>query len=233
MAKKRKRQEEKKEEREYKPPEFDRLDYIKTEVGISKATMIAAVFSIPMALAAMFIVPVGGVAAGFMAGITGIAFVYILLPLVKIDIKPFKITHWAGIMSTYFLVFLAVWVVLCNPPFNDYASPDIRSVKVSCDGGTTWANVTSISGSYSVKVPTNVTTLIIRAQVTDNVEVNVNTVMISKGASTILMTQPSTSNPILFESSSSVALFDVFTITASDTNGNSASYKFDIMPITG
>lgn len=229
MAKKRKRQEEKKEEREYKPPEFDRLDYIKTEVGISKATMIAALFSIPMALAAMFIVPVGGVAAGFMAGITGIAFVYILLPMVKIDIKPFKWTHWAGIMSTYFLVFLAAWVVLCNPPFNDFASPDIRAVTVSWDGGATWANVTATSGSFSFKAPANATTFIIRAQVTDNVELNVNSVMISRGAQpAAMMTQ--TTNSIIFESTSPVAMFDAFTITASDTNGNSASYKFDIMP---
>jgi hypothetical protein len=230
MAKKRRKQEEKKEEREYKPPEFDRLDYLRTEVGTSKATMIAAAFAIPMALAAMFIVPVGGVAAGFMAGITGIAFIYILLPIVKIDVKPFKWTHWAGVMSTYFLVFLAVWVVLCNPPFNDFASPEFRDVRVSWDGGSTWANVSVTSGSFGVKVPANVTSLIIRAQVTDNVELNVNSVMISRGTqSPALMAQ--TSNSIIFESSSTVAQFDVFTITASDTNGQSASYKFDILPL--
>jgi len=229
MAKKRKRQEEKKEEREYKAPEFDRLDYIKTELGVSKATIIAAIFSIPMALAAMYIFPVGGVAAGFMAGITGIAFLYVILPVVKIDIKPFKITHWAGIMSTYFLVFLAIWVVLCNPPFNDYASPEIRNVMVSSDGGVTWVNVAVTSGSMNVKVPANVTTLIIRAQVTDNVELNLNSVMISRGAQpAVMMTQ--TSNTIIFDSSSSVAQFDAFTITASDTKGNSASYRFDILP---
>jgi hypothetical protein len=223
MAKKRRKQEEKKEEREYKPPEFDRLDYLRTEVGVSKATMIAAVFSIPMAMAAMFIVPVGGVAAGFMAGVTGIAFLYILLPMVKIDIKPFKITQWAGVMSTYFLVFLAIWVVLCNPPFNDYASPDIRDVRVSWDGGTTWANMTV------TKAPANATAIIIRAQVTDNVELVVDSVMISRNAlSPVKMTQ--TSNFILFEYSSPVAQFDVFTITANDAKGQSASYKFDILP---
>jgi hypothetical protein len=156
--------------------------------------------------------------------------VYILLPLVKIDIKPFKWTHWAGVMSTYFLVFLTVWVVLCNPPFNDFASPEIRDVRVSWDGGSTWANVTLTSGSSGVKVPATATSVIIRAQVTDNVELSVNTVMISKGAqSPVMMAQ--TSNSILFEYNSAVAQFDVFTITASDTNGRSASYKFDILPL--
>jgi hypothetical protein len=242
MAKKRRKLEEKKKEREYKPPEFDRLDYIKTEIGISKATMIAAVFSIPMALAAMYIVPVGGVAAGFMAGITGIAFLYILLPMVKIDITPFKITHWAGVMSTYFLVFLTVWVVLCNPPFNDFADPVISDVHVSWDGG--YANVSAM-GSQEAKIPKNITITNIRifAQVTDNVKINTATVKITHGNQTFDMNIPISNqnfteipgipyqngNYFSYDFPYVVTTIESFTIMVSDTNGHSVSYRFDIL----
>ncbi len=218
MAKKRKRQEERKEEREYKPPEFDRLDYVRTEVGVSKATILAAVFSIPMGLAAMFIMPLGGTAAGLMAGIAGIGILWFLLPLLKIDVKPFKPMQWAGVMSTYFLVFLTVWVVACNPPFSDVASPEVQNVQVIW--GWDSVNVTaSEMGSLEAIIPANVTSITIRAQVTDNVNVDVNSVRITSGSSTTPMLQ--TSKPIIYEIAfEDVAQFQNFKITAVDVNGN-------------
>jgi hypothetical protein len=218
MAKKRKRQEERKEEREYKPPEFDRLEYVKTEASVSKATILAAIFSIPMGLAAMFIMPVGGTAAGLMAGVAGIGILWFLLPLLRIDVKPFKPMQWAGVMSTYFLVFLTVWVVACNPPFNDIASPEIQKIQVSWGWGS--SNVTaSEMGSLEATIPANVTTITIRAQVTDNVKVDSSSVRITSGSSTIPM--PQTSNPIIYEITYDyVDQFQNFKITAIDVNGN-------------
>ncbi len=219
MAKKRKRQEEKKEEREYKPPKFDRVEYVKTEVGVSKATILAAIFSIPMGLAAMFVMPIGGFGGSLLIGLGGIGMLWFLLPILSIDVKPFKPMQWGGVMSTYFLVFLAVWVVLCNPPFNDIATPEIGEVQVFWEGG--YANVTeSPMGVMEATIPANVTSITVRAQVTDNMAVNVNTVMISQGSGTELrMTQ--TSNPILFEAAlDNVDKFQTIEITAADTKGN-------------
>ena len=227
MAKKRRKQEEKKEEREYKPPEFDRLDYMRTEVGVSKATIIAALFSMPMALAALFVVPVGGVAGGFLTGLGGMALLWFLLPMVKIDVSPFKWTHWAGVMSTYFLVFLAAWVVLCNPPFSDFATPEIRHVQVSWDDGLTWNNVTTsaLGGSLEVLKPANATDMIVRAQVTDNVEVNQGTVMIVRGQESRVMSPQA--NQYFNCTFTNVVQNNVFTITASDINGNvNEGYSF-------
>jgi len=229
MAKKRKRQEEIKQERQYKPPEFDRLDYIRTEVGVSKATLFAALFSIPMALAAMFIMPVGGIGGGFIAGLGGMSFLWFLLPYTKIDVKKFKPMAWAGVFSTYFLVFLTVWVVLCNPPFADMATPEIREVQVTWSGGS--VNVTeSDMGSLEAQIPTNVTSVTVRAQVTDNTAVAAGTVMIEhSGAAAVPMTQ--TSNPIIFECTfSGVDQFDTFRIFATDTEGNThEGYAFTIV----
>lgn len=231
MAKKRRKQEEKKEEREYKPPEFDRLDYVRTEVGVSKATIIAAVFSIPMALAAVFVVPVGGVLGGLLAGLSGMALLYFLIPLLRIDTKAFKWTHWAGAMSTYFMVFLAIWVILCNPPFNDFAHPEIRDVQVSWDGGLTWnaVNSSALGGSLEVQRPGNSTSMIVRAEVTDNVELNVGTIMIARGSQTPTL-MASSGNNLFQYSYAGVNQLEFFTITASDINGNlNEGYSFHVV----
>lgn len=230
MAKKRRKQEEKKEEREYKPPEFDKLDYVKTEVSVSKATILAALFSIPMGLVAMFVVPVGGVWGGLMAGLGGMAILWYILPSTKIDTKSFKWTHWAGALSTYFLVFLMVWVIVCNPPFNDFAHPEIRNVQVSWDGSITWVNVTEtdLGGSMVVQWPGNVTNMTVRAQVTDNVDVDVSTVMITRDSNEpVLMSE---SNNQYFEYTfTNVGQVGLFKITAVDVNGNiNEGYSFTL-----
>ncbi|MBA3046396.1 MAG: hypothetical protein FP824_09325 [Euryarchaeota archaeon] len=219
MAKKRKRQDEIKEEREYKPPVFDRREYVITEMGVSKATIIAAIFSIPMGLAAVFVMPVGGFSGGLLAGLAGIGILWFLLPILKIDVAPFKPMQWAGVMSTYFLVFLAVWVVLCNPPFNDFATPEIRDVQVSWDGG--YANVTTSElDVMEALIPNNATNITIRAQVTDNKDLNKDSVRISYSThDPIPMSNPGGEH--IFESSfSDIDEYTMFTIRASDANDN-------------
>jgi hypothetical protein len=171
-----------------------------------------------MGLAAMFIMPVGGFASGLMAGLAGMGMLWFLLPALQVDVKPFKPMQWAGVMSTYFLVFLAAWVVLCNPPFNDMASPEIRNVQILWEGG--YVNITESGvGEYEAIIPANVTKITVRAQVTDNVAVDTGTVIISRAEQSLVMTQ--TTNAILFDSDfDGVAQFQAFKIVAADTNGN-------------
>jgi hypothetical protein len=177
----------------------------------------------------MFVFPVGGVAGGFLTGLGGMSLLWVLIPKVNIDVTQFKWTHWAGALSTYFLVFLTVWVVLCNPPFNDFASPEIREVRVSWDGGLTWDNVTaSALGGGLEAVMKNSTRMIVRAQVTDNVGVDASTVTVARGSEA---PQPmSTPGNQIFEFSfTDVSKFNTFTITATDINGNShAGYSFTL-----
>jgi len=237
MAKKRKKQEELKAEKDWKPPEFDTVEYMRSEINVAKGTIYAAVLAIPIALAAMFTHPVGGAGGGFLIGLGGISFLWFILPLFKVDVKAFKVTHWLGAISTYFFLFLAVWVMLCNPPFNDFASPSIRNVEVSWDGGDTWVNVNaSATGGLVIYMPSNLTTntttnitMIVQAQVTDNVELNVNTVTIQTGTGTPV--QMNSIGDHLFQHevmNPGAGLF--FTISANDTNGNDPiTYKFDLL----
>ena len=233
MAKKRKKQEELKAEKDWKAPEFDRAEYMRSEINVAKGTIFAAILAIPMAMVAMFTISVGGPGGGFLIGLAGISLLWFILPLFNVDVRAFKITHWLGAISTYFFLFLAVWVMLCNPPFNDFASPSIRNVEVSWDGGDTWINVNaSATGGMVAEMPNNLTantTMIIQAQVADNVELNVNTVTIQAGAGTTVIMTSMGDYLFQFEEINPIAGL-YFTISASDTSGNDpATYDFNIV----
>ena len=231
MAKKRKKQEELKAEKDYKPPKFDKEEYMRTEINVAKGTVYAAVMAIPMAVVAMFTLPVGGVGGGLLIGLAGISLMWFLLPLLKVDINSFKITHWLGAISTYFFLFLAIWVMLCNPPFNDFASPAITDLEVSWDGGDNWQSVNATeTGSMVISMPENATvnlTMFIRAHVTDNSDLDESSVMIDYGAGPIQMTAGA-DDYFTLEVPNPVELMSL-TITASDVKGNDpTSYTFSI-----
>ena len=233
MAKKRKKQEELKAEKDYKPPKFDKEEYMRTEINVAKGTIYAAFIAVPMAAVAMFTLPVGGAGGGLLIGFAGISLMWFLLPILKVDIKSFKVTHWLGAISTYFFLFLAIWVMLCNPPFNDFASPAITNLEVSWDGGE-WEPINvSNAGGMVFYMPTNVTNVSIRAIVTDNQDLNVASVNIDWGTGNPVQMTNYPLNTDYFE-------YDVvnlttpmfFTITASDTEGNDPiSYNFDLDPL--
>ena len=233
MAKKRKKQEELKAEKDYKPPKFDKEEYMRTEINVAKGTIYAAFIAVPMAAVAMFTLPVGGAGGGLLIGLAGISLMWLLLPILKVDIKSFKVTHWLGAISTYFFLFLAIWVMLCNPPFNDFASPAITNLEVSWDGGD-WEPINvSNTGGMVFYMPNNVTNVSIRAIVTDNQELNVASVNIDWGTGNPVQMTNYPLNSDYFE-------YDVvnlttpmfFTIIASDTEGNDPiTYNFDLDPL--
>lgn len=233
MAKKRKKQEELKAEKDYKPPKFDKEEYMRTEINVAKGTIYAAIMAIPMAAVAMFTLPVGGAGGGLLIGLAGISLMWFLLPLLKVNINTFKITHWLGAISTYFFLFLAIWVMLCNPPFNDFASPAITNLEVSWDGGE-WEPINvSNTGGMVFYMPTNVTNVSIRAIVTDNQDLDVTSVMIDWGTGnpTQMTNNPSESDYFEYDViNPTTPMF--FTITAGDTSGNDpVTYNFDMDPL--
>ncbi len=233
MAKKRKKQEELKAEKDYKPPKFDKEEYMRTEINVAKGTIYAAIIAVPMAAVAMFTLPVGGAGGGLLIGFAGISLMWFLLPILKVDIKSFKVTHWLGAISTYFFLFLAIWVMLCNPPFNDFASPAITNLEVSWDGGD-WEPINvSNTGGMVFYMPNNVTNVSIRAIVTDNQELNVASVNIDWGTGNPVQMTNYPLNSDYFEydvANLTTPMF--FTITASDTEGNDPiTYNFDLDPL--
>ena len=230
MAKKRKKQEELKAEKDYKPPKFDKEEYMRTEINVAKGTIYAALMAVPMAVVAMFTLSIGGAGGGLLIGFAGISLMWFLLPMLKVDIKSFKVTHWLGAISTYFFLFLAIWVMLCNPPFNDFASPAITDLDVSWDNGD-WEPINvSSTGGMVFYMPNNVTNMSVRAHVTDNSDLDISSVMIDYGAGPIQMTAVADNYFTSEIPNPTAPMF--FTITASDTKGNDPiTYSFNLDPL--
>ena len=220
MAKKRRAQEQEKEEKEYKPPEFDKKEFMKTEINVAKGTIYSIILSVLFGVLAFVVMPYAGAAVGLLLGVVGIGLLWIFLPMMKVDIESFKIMHWLGIIGSYFFLFLAIWVLLCNPPFSDRAPPDIKNIQISWEGG--YVNVTGETAS----IP-NGANITIRANVTDNVELAIGSVRLSLGSAE---SQPMSQQPdYVFEYYlENAGAGTTITIYASDSKGNSQVVSFDL-----
>jgi hypothetical protein len=229
MAKKRRKQEQEKVEKEYKPPSFDRRGFMETEIDVAKGTIIAVIISVPMAVVAFFVMDFS-VAAGLLIGLVGIGLIWFLLPILGIEVTRFKITHWLGVISSYFFLFLAIWVILCNPPFSDRAAPDIKDVGVDWDGTENYTLVSLLEAGNTVEIPSSVN-LTIRTNITDNVQLNVNTVTISiDGATPVAMSNQGQAEAYTFiyllnnaQEGSTIVIF------ARDTGGRANSFSFALI----
>jgi hypothetical protein len=71
-------------------------------------------------------------------GITGLAVLVagfgtmkILFSTMKIDLSKFTKKTWLGHSAWFFFTFLAIWILLINPPFTDFAAPEVKNVKLA------------------------------------------------------------------------------------------------------
>ena len=234
MAKKRRKHQIEKEEKEYKSPEFDRKEFMETEVNVAKATIYAAILAILMGTGAFLLMPFIGTGGGLFVGITGIGVLYFLFVLLRLDTTSFKIMHWLGPISSYFFLFLAVWVLLCNPPFSDQAAPDILDVRVNWDGTDNYTKVVAnefVGNIVAIPSTTNLT-LTVRANITDNVELVVNSVEIRTGQGDFQPMVQDPANSHIFEFTLDNAHAGMqLTIQANDVNGHRGGYVFDLTAI--
>ncbi|MGQ9587560.1 MAG: hypothetical protein ACUVT7_04165 [Thermoplasmata archaeon] len=132
MAKKRKKEKERGEEYEFKPPEFDEKEFLRQELRNTRIALYtigyAGLVGVAAGLVSMVSRDLLGVAFLLVIlGIVSLKWVYLLL---KVDVKSFTRRNWAGNIGTYFFTFLAVWVLLLNMPFADNSKPSIDKVIV-------------------------------------------------------------------------------------------------------
>ncbi len=156
MAKKRRKDREKEEEEyEFKPPEFDEKEFLQKELFDTRVVMYTVIFGVAFGVAAGVIsildntlVAVAGVLV--VAGIVGLKWLY---ALVKIDTKKFLKRNWVGNIGTFFFTFLAIWILLINQPFADFAKPTVTNV-------TVWVanpgNITAIDYKFNKDLKTNI-----------------------------------------------------------------------------
>jgi len=111
---------------EYKIPRFDETDFMKTEMR-NALMMVGAVFlAIMMAIVAGILTWVMKDARiPFALGMLGFLLLRFLYNMMRLNISDVEKSKWAGTLFSYFLTFVAIWVLLINPPLIDLIPPKI------------------------------------------------------------------------------------------------------------
>ena len=127
---------------EWKPPEFDEVEFMHKEMRAAKATLLVVLWTVPSALLSFGLTVAGAAIVAFFAGIGMMFLLKWIFPILKVDISEYKRKDWLGHGATFFFSWLAFWILLLNPPFADLTSPMILGVSapgsagwVGCGGG--------------------------------------------------------------------------------------------------
>jgi hypothetical protein len=154
MAKKRRKSDkEPEEEYEFRPPEFDEKEFIKKELGETRSVIFTVVYAIVLGAVAGLLSAADRAFLGpaFLIAIAGMVSLKWVYPIFKIDSKAFQKRNWLGNIGTFFFTFLAIWILLLNQPFADFAQPTITDVTVWVDrpGVSGGVNTTAIDYKFS------------------------------------------------------------------------------------
>jgi len=160
------------EEPVFKFPEFDEVSYVKKELKDTKGALIVVLLGVIFAVISFLLTLIQQPGIGFIVGLIGLASIKYVLTGVKVDTSSYKIKNWLGHIGSYFFIWLAVWILLMNAPFSDFARPTIKDIAVASITGTntTWCELKNYTEETHavVKNTSSVTALSISAFVTDN-----------------------------------------------------------------
>ncbi|TLZ47061.1 MAG: hypothetical protein E6K19_00295 [Methanobacteriota archaeon] len=240
------RRKRKDDEPDWTPPDFDEVGYMRTEIQAARVAVLTIAWAVVGAFVSYLLS--SNPAAAFVAGIAVAFGLYFVLPLIGIDIKPFKRKDWMAHGITYFFSWLAFWILLLNPPFGDFTDPTILPQWISA-GSYPASNPPPppipcfpLTGS-SIRVGTNDTILLV-FRATDNVGLSKLTVELGTGPSKTFLTPTLVAgrtseckDQAIYPGGTYRATFTPagsssyhVTITAADLTGRMAAVGFDILP---
>ncbi len=192
MAKK-KRKDEAEDGYEFKPDEFDRTEFLRREFRDAKAAYITIGYALVMALASLGLTHAGQPHLGIILGILAVLFLRHLFPMLGVDTSSdtFKAKNWLSSVAVYLFTWIAVWILLVNPPFMDMGTPGVEKFEVfglDADG-----NYTILNNTNDLNLFSRGETAVIVAFVVDNVEVAEVHIEVEDPTGNILGTSPMTS----------------------------------------
>ncbi|UCE37388.1 MAG: hypothetical protein JSW00_18320 [Thermoplasmata archaeon] len=226
MAKKRRKVKEEEETYEFKMPEFDEEEFLRKEVRDSKILFVTFGYAVLMGVVS-FGLTYADIALAALTGFIAIIFLRHIYPLIGIDTSLIENKQWAGNIIMYLFTWLAIWILLSNPPFSDFSSPTIEkdTIYFGSQGNWTKLNETNVDLlNYNVNVSINVI-------IVDNVEVDKDTVKITikrKEGESFIEIQSGRMNRIE-DNEFSYVLYDLrqgmheYIISAKDINDHEAS----------
>jgi len=151
MAKKRKVKDE--QERGFQVPEFDRDEYVRKEVRDARTTLVTLGYAFLFAMFSFSVALYGpqGVSAGILLGFGGMFTLRWFLGLAGIRVNELEKKHVLGFSLLFLLTWLAVWVVLSNPPASDISPPMVRSIEV-IEAGDNWTAADPVRAGEEYRV---------------------------------------------------------------------------------
>ncbi len=122
----------KREEEEFVFPVFDEQEFMEKEMHQTKVTFITLGFAVVMAFVSfgLFLAVPSLVGFIFVFGILAIVNLPKVYELLDIDTSKFEKMNWFGNGMLTFFCWLAVWILLSNPPITDMADPTIAHVNI-------------------------------------------------------------------------------------------------------
>ena len=138
MAKKRKKQKKEEEEKyEFVPPEFDEKQFLRDEMSATKQTLLVVGYGVFMGtLAAVATIAAGNSYLGLILLLVGFFTMKYMFTLMGIDVTKIMKRSWAGNFAFFFFTFLAIWILMVNPPFTDLTSPEVKNVRLAVAVGS-------------------------------------------------------------------------------------------------
>jgi len=159
----------KRDDPNWEPPEFDEVQFMRTEMRSARAAIVVVLWAVPAALVSWGLTLLGIAVVAFFAGLGMMFLLKWIIPLVRVDTSKYKRKDWLGHGGTFFFSWLAFWILLLNPPFADLTSPAIYAVTV--DGravgcGAILAGVSVDPHSLNVSAGDNVGIAIVTVEFT-------------------------------------------------------------------
>ncbi len=168
MAKRRRKIEEE-EELEFVEPEFDEREYLKSEIKKGRGIFIIFILAIVMGFVSAYLQVYVDIIVALLVGISPLFVINRILKFFKAEFST-KST-WVFAILAFIFIWIAIWSVGLNPPFNDLTPPQIRKVEVY--NGTAWVEIYDYSRDVSknIKKVDWKNSVDIRVLATDNVGV--------------------------------------------------------------
>ncbi|MBI0583333.1 MAG: hypothetical protein ISF22_03795 [Methanomassiliicoccus sp.] len=116
MARK-KRKDEKEEEYEWVPPEFDEKAFLQKDMTGTKAMMFTALVAVLFGALAAVVGNAFGVIIGLIVYIIGVGVLNYAFRYMKIRTEDIDKKTQIGNIALYMLLALGIWILLLNPPF--------------------------------------------------------------------------------------------------------------------
>jgi hypothetical protein len=158
MAKKRKRRIDKDEKYVFKMPEFDVKEFLQDELKESKVMLFTVIYAIIIAGLSLFITIYVAVVLAFIIGIISLITIKYAYRFANIEIPKPDWKKWVGYGAMFFFMWLAVWIMLCNPPFTDLTKPVVSDVRFQVLSNDVWKDepVKNITQGSTVRIVFNV-----------------------------------------------------------------------------